>query len=136
VTLPSFAPVDTGFTRPFWDGVAAGEIRLPRCPACGTWVWYPLPGVGHCRDASLEWRAISPVGTVFTHTTVRRPFLPGADKTSMPFTTILVEFDDAPGVRLVGVLAEGVEPAVGMQVAADFYAAPDSRHSVRFQPVP
>jgi uncharacterized OB-fold protein len=131
--LPSFAPIEASFTRPFWEGVAAHEIRLPRCTACGTWVWYPLPGVGHCRAAPLEWRAVAPVGTVFTHTTVRRPFLPGADMTSVPFTTVLVELDDSPGVRLVGVLAEGVEPAVGMRVEADFDAVA-AGPAIRFKP--
>ena len=36
----------------------------------------------------------------FTFTTVRRPFLPDASQADVPFTTVLVELDGPPGVRL------------------------------------
>ena len=59
---PHSAPPDYDFTRPFWDGVAAGELRLPRCSACQAWQWYPLPGVEHCPGASLDWTPVGPHG--------------------------------------------------------------------------
>ena len=131
---PTFPPVDSAFTRPFWDGVAAGELRLPRCTACGAWQWYPLPGTAHCPGAAVEWTAVSPMGTVFTFTVVRRPFLPGTTRDDVPVVTILVELDDAPGIRLVSALRDGIEPRVGMRVTAGF---PDlgGRRSVLFEAV-
>ena len=117
---PASAPPDYDFTRPFWDGIAAGEIRLPQCSACQAWQWYPLPGVEHCAGASLDWTPVGPQGSVFTFTVVRRPFLPGATKADVPLTTVLVELDDAPGVRLVARLADGVDPRIGMRVTAVF----------------
>ena len=50
----------------------------------------------------------------FTFTTVRRPFLPDASQADVPFTTVLVELDGPPGVRLV----DGVDPTIGMRVIA------------------
>ena len=131
---PSFAPPDNELTLPFWEGVAAGELRLPRCAACGTWMWYPEPDVPHCVGAPVEWVALSPVGSIFTFTVVRRPFLPGATRADVPFTSIFVELDEAPGVRLVGLLREGVEPHVGMRVTAQFPER-DGRRTIEFEPL-
>jgi uncharacterized OB-fold protein len=117
---PLFAPPRHGFTQPFWDGVAAGELRLPRCSACQAWQWYPMPGVDHCAGARIEWTPVRPDGRIFTFTTVRRPFLPDASTADVPFTTVLVELDDAPGIRLVGRLVDDVEPTIGMRVTAEF----------------
>jgi cytochrome P450/uncharacterized OB-fold protein len=132
--IPHLAPLDDPTTRPFWDGVAAGELRLPQCERCGQWQWYPLPDVPHACGGQLVWRAVRPQGTVFTHTTVRRPFLPD-DTSSVPYTSCLVELDDAPGVRLVGRLADGAAVEVGQRVAADFITD-DGRPTVQFVPVP
>jgi hypothetical protein len=56
---------------------------------------------------------------------VRRPFLPDASKADVPFTTVLVELDGPPGVRLVGRLVDGVAPTIGMRVIAKFTNDPD-----------
>lgn len=133
MSTPASAPPDYDFTRPFWDGIAAGELRLPRCSACQAWQWYPLPGVEHCADGSLDWTPVGPHGSVFTFTVVRRPFLPDATKADVPLTTVLVELDDAAGVRLVGRLADGIDPSVGMRVTAVFDHDGDV-DDVRFTP--
>jgi uncharacterized OB-fold protein len=129
---PSFAPPDTELTRPFWQGVEAGELRLPRCAICRQWMWYPDSDATHC-GAPLEWVAVAPHGSIFTFTVVRRPFLPGATKADVPFTTILVELDEAPGVRLVGLLRDGIEPHIGMRVTAVFPDR-DGRRAIEFEP--
>ncbi len=133
MTAPAFAPPDHEFTRPFWEGVAAGELRLPRCSACSAWQWYPMPGVDHCPGAALEWTPVGPHGSVFTFTIIRRPFLPGATETDVPLTSVMVELDDAPGVRLVSRLVDGVEPSIGMRVTAEFTHA-GGVADVRFRP--
>jgi uncharacterized OB-fold protein len=120
IATPDFPPVDNALTRPFWDGVGAGEIRLPRCSACGAYQWYPLGVAEHGDGGFFEWSPVATTGTVFTHTTVRRPFLPGTSKADVPYHVILVELDGVPGVRLVGRLREGDEPAVGQRVTAEF----------------
>jgi uncharacterized OB-fold protein len=129
--VPHYAPVDSALTRPFWDGVGASEIRLPRCSACGIYRWYPLPVVEHGDGGYFEWTPVATTGTIFTHTTVRRPFLPGASKADVPYTVILVELDGVPGVRFVGRLREGEEPAIGTRVAAEFTSR-DGRPDLEF----
>ncbi len=34
-------PVPDADTKPYWDGIAHGELRLQRCEACGAAVFYP-----------------------------------------------------------------------------------------------
>ncbi len=45
VTMPTSKPVPepTPETQPFWDGCAAGELRLQRCTICGQAYFYPRP---------------------------------------------------------------------------------------------
>jgi uncharacterized protein len=134
VAVPSFAPPHTVYADPFWDGVAANELRLPRCTGCGAFQWYPLAGVDHCSGAILEWTTVGPVGTIFTFTVVRRPFLPGSSKSDVPNTSVLVELDEARGVRLVGRLTDGFEPEIGLRVAGEFFDN-DGRRDLQFTPL-
>jgi uncharacterized OB-fold protein len=133
VPVPHYAPLDNALTRPFWDGVGAGELRLPRCSACGRYQWYPLPVLEHGDGGYFEWVPVAPSGTVFTHTTVRRPFLPGASKDDVPYTVVFVELDGVPGVRFVGRLRDGDQPAIGQRVTAEFFER-DDRPDVQFVP--
>ena len=89
------APWDSPWIRPVWDGIVDDELRLPRCQRCGAWQWYPVPGTGHACGGELEWTSVEPAGTMFSFTTVRRPFLPGAMNDDIPITTVLIEITDA-----------------------------------------
>lgn len=87
-------------TAAFWAGCRAGELRFPRCPRCQRFRWYPAPMCPACRARGMEWVSIRGQGTIFTYTVVRRAFHPGTESW-LPFISILVEFPDAPGIRLV-----------------------------------
>lgn len=102
----------------FYDGLAAGELRLTADPDTGAWVWYPPEVVPGKPDAHLEWRPVSGEGQCYTFTTVYRCLLPGDHAAEVPFTVVLFESDDAPGCRVPGVLvdADGVEPSCGMRL--------------------
>ena len=67
----------------FYDGLAAGELRLTADPDTGEWVWYPPEVVPGKPDTRLEWRAVSPEGSAYTFTTVMRSLLPGDKRPSM-----------------------------------------------------
>ncbi|WP_157218163.1 Zn-ribbon domain-containing OB-fold protein [Flavisphingomonas formosensis] len=102
----------------FYDGLAAGELRITADAETGEWIWYPPEVVPGKPDAVLEWRAVSPEGRAYTYTTIVRSLLPGDHKAEVPFTCVLFEPDDAPGVRVPGILIEdeGVAPACGMRL--------------------
>ena len=56
-TTPKPRITPTG--RPFWDGLAAGEIRLQQCQACHEWVFYPRTICPHCSSRDLAWKTAS-----------------------------------------------------------------------------
>lgn len=88
----------------------------------------------HCRSADIEWSAVAGRGTIYSWTLVHYPFDP--DWTDdLPYLVALVEFEDAPGVRLVTniVGAESGGLAIGMAVDAVFAGA-DEDSVVRFRP--
>lgn len=87
-------------TRPFWEGAARGELRIPRCDACGTHTWYPRPECRACGAARFTWTRMSGRGRLFSWAVVRRAFIPQlADR--VPYVTGLVALDEDPRVRLV-----------------------------------
>jgi uncharacterized OB-fold protein len=116
--LPLYEPPsDVAMSQPFWDAIARGELRLPRCSVCGTWQWYPEADGTDCSGGELVWHTVSLTGTVYSHTRVHRSFLPGG-RDDVPYTVGLVDLDGVDGPRLVVPLL-GTVP-IGARVQARF----------------
>ncbi|WP_408016046.1 Zn-ribbon domain-containing OB-fold protein [Rhodococcus artemisiae] len=96
--------------------MSRGELVFPRCASCRRWHWYPGPGCPCGHDGDFEWRAVRGRGVIHSFTVVYRAFLPSGS--APPYTVALVEFEDAPGVRLVtNLVGEGADtPRIGDQV--------------------
>lgn len=90
-------PVPDADTRPYWAGIAAGELRLQRCAACGLAVFYPRAVCPDCLGTPLTWFTARGTGQVYSYTVVHRAFGEFADQA--PFTVALVELDE--GVRMM-----------------------------------
>ncbi|OON72753.1 hypothetical protein B1H18_28830 [Streptomyces tsukubensis] len=84
-------------TQPFWDGVAAGELRLQRCGECDRAVFYPRALCPHCFGDRLDWFTSPGKGTVYAYTVARRAFSPSAG--TPPYTVALIDLDE--GVRML-----------------------------------
>jgi uncharacterized OB-fold protein len=130
--VPAFPapPADSGVFQPFWEAVAQDRLALPRCLDCGRWIWYPVAGCPACGSARIEWTRLAGTGSLFTFTVVHRPFVPDLTLTE-PYVVGLVEFDEAPGVRLVADV--DVDPAlvrVGMRLRVRFETAAGRRRPV------
>ncbi len=110
--------IDEPLFQGFYDGLAAGELRITCDRETGEWQWYPPEVVPGRPDARLEWRAVAATGSAYSFTTVVRSLLPGDHKAEVPYTVILFEPDEAPGVRVAGILvdADGAEPRCGMRL--------------------
>ena len=90
--------------RPYWEGAARGDLLIPRCDACGSWVWYP----GRCRACAgeqLTWTPVSGRGRLFSWTVVRHAFLPQF-ASKVPFAPGLVALEEDPAVRIVTELVD------------------------------
>jgi uncharacterized OB-fold protein len=90
--------VDDELTGPYFAGAARGELVIPRCDACGDYVWYPQE-VCPRDGGTLTWRPVSGKASLFTWAVVHRAFLP-AFEARVPFVTALVALDEDPAVRL------------------------------------
>ena len=91
--------IDWEPTAEFWNGAAAGELRIPRCTSCGRLAWYPLGRCVSCAGESFAWEAVSGRGTLFTWVVLQHAFLP-AYKGSLPFVSALVTLEEDERVRL------------------------------------
>jgi len=118
--------VEWPVARPFWEGAAAGELRIPRCTACGRFVWYPAATCPGCGGGEHAWTRVSGRGRLFTWVTVHRAFLPGFDG-RVPYVTALVELEEDPRVRLACFLRDvpASGPHIGMPVEVVFERVTD-----------
>ena len=115
-------PVPDAVTRPFWEGVAEGVLRLQRCAACGRHVFYPRAVCPFCMSTGLAWVEAGGSGRVHSFTVVHRA--PAEYRDEAPYVVALVELDE--GVRMMTRLVD-VEPAavsVGMPVEVAIQGEP------------
>jgi uncharacterized OB-fold protein len=99
-------PVPDADTQPYWDAVAESRLVVQRCAECGHWIWQPRPLCPRCHADAPAWTEVSGAGTVASWTVVHPPVL-AVWQDAVPFVILLVELDDAPGVRMVGRLVDG-----------------------------
>ena len=86
--------------RPFFEALAQGQIAFPRCKVCQRFHWYPLLACPHCGQRSIYWSPIAGNGRLYSWTTIHHAFSADPPPT-LPYVVGLVEFADAPGVRLI-----------------------------------
>ena len=76
-------PVPTPETQPFWDGTAAGELRVQQCLACDRHYFYPRPFCPNCGASEVEWVTVSGRATLYSYVISHRP-APGFDGPRTP----------------------------------------------------
>jgi uncharacterized OB-fold protein len=94
-------PVISRDTAFFWDGTAAGELRIQRCGKCGVLRHPPGPGCPRCGAMRPEYVLAAGTGTVYSFVVHHHPPIPGY---RLPAVIGLVEL--AEGVRVVGPLLD------------------------------
>ena len=119
---------------PFWEGCRAGELRIPRCEACGKLVWYPQLTCPRCHGEAIAWTRVSGRARLFTWVRVSRAFLPGFES-RVPYVTALVELEEDPAVRMATMLdASGVEKlSIGLALEVFFERVDDRVALPRFR---
>ena len=127
-------PVPTPATRPFWNALAEGKLRLQQCGACATLFHYPRTCCPECLSPDLSWREVSGGGTLYTYTITRRPTHPlFADE--VPQRLAVVELDEGPRLTTTLVNVRDADIRIGMRLAPVFEPQPDGRTTLlRYQP--
>jgi uncharacterized OB-fold protein/acyl dehydratase len=115
----------------WWDGIAAGELRIQRCKQCKTLRHPPRPMCGECQSIEWDWAVSKGAGRVYSYVVMHHPPIPGYD---FPLAVALIDLDE--GTRLVANVV-GVKPAevkVGMRVQARIEAADEEMQLPFFYP--
>ena len=105
-------------TREFWEHCAKHELRFQCCRDCGAYRFPPLSGCRHCGSTQTQWIRVSGRSQVFSYTTVAHPALPQL-KDHVPYSVVVVEFDDAPGVRMVSNVLDAAPEEVHVGMALE-----------------
>jgi hypothetical protein len=117
--LPELAAIRPDVhTEEFWAGCARRELRFQRCTSCGRLRHPPRPGCPHCGAPNADWQAVAGRGRIFSYTVVHHPAFPSLAE-RVPYNVVTVEFDDAPGVRLVSNVLEVGRDALRIDMAVD-----------------
>jgi uncharacterized OB-fold protein len=95
----------------FWEGTAAGELRMQACGSCGRFRFPPRVMCPHCQLTQRVWQAVSGRGTIWSFVVPHPPLLP-AYTPFAPFPVIVVTLDEDPTLRLVGNLVTGPDGAI------------------------
>jgi uncharacterized OB-fold protein len=119
VTRPM--PVPNEWTKPFWDSAKRGVLSLQRCRACRRFQHPPYPTCVNCMAIDLAFEPVSGRGTIYTYTIMYHT----GDKRfagAVPYASIIVELDDAPGALLAANLLDApyTEAKVGRRVDVVF----------------
>ncbi len=109
---PAIRPVVSQDTAFFWDGLAAGELRIQRCAGCGALRHPPGPMCPQCRapqsgEPGRGYVVAAGTGEVFSYVVHHYPPVPGR---RAPFVVALVELDER--VRVLGELVGAAPDAV------------------------
>lgn len=102
-TSEAFVPQATPETQFFWDGTAAGELRVPLCRACERTFFYPRSSCPRCGSENVTWVRGSGRATLYSYVISARP-APGFEP---PTVIAVVELEEGPRMMTNVV---GVEP--------------------------
>jgi uncharacterized OB-fold protein len=97
-------PLITRDTAFWWEGVAAQELRIQRCTACGQLRHPPDPGCWRCGSLDWDWITSGGRGVVHSYVVYHTPQLPAFE---YPNVVVLVQLDE--GVRIISNLV-GSDP--------------------------
>lgn len=76
IDMTGARPLITEVSRPWWDGLARGELTVQQCSACNHWIFYPRPFCPACGTRKLTWRPVDPAATLYTWSVARVALAP------------------------------------------------------------
>jgi uncharacterized OB-fold protein len=119
VTRP--IPVPNELSKPFWDAARQHVLAMQRCQSCGHFQHPPYPTCVNCMGIDLKFEPVEGKGAIYAYTIMYHV----GDKrfaSAVPYASIIVELDQAPGTLMAGNLlnAPYTEAKVGRRVEVTF----------------
>jgi len=98
-------------TAGFWEGCAAGELRVQTCASCGLRRMPPRPMCSRCRSIDVRWEPTSGRGRIWSFIVPHPPLLPAFAEYA-PYNAIIVELEEDPLIRFAGNLVASADGAI------------------------
>ena len=116
--IPASMLVQDSDSRPYWEGLTQGELRIQHCDTCSKAVFYPRSICPHCHSDQLSWIVASGKGTIYSYTVAHQGFGPFAE--DVPFVIAIIELEE--GTRMMSriVDARRQDIVVGAAVRVTF----------------
>ena len=133
-TVSKPVPLPDERSAPFFDGARDRRLMLQHCTSCGTWSFPLRERCATCMKPTLEWRAASGRGTLYTFTIFHQAMHPGF-AAHVPYNVAQVDLDE--GVRMTAnvVGVDNADLRIGMPLEAVFESPGDGVFIPKFQPV-
>lgn len=115
-----FVPRATPETQPYWDGTAAGELRIQQCVPEQHTYFYPRTSCPVCGTEEVKWVTASGRAQLHTYVISHRP-APGF---TPPYVIAVVELEEGPRMmtNLVGIEPDPALLELDMDLVVDFEA--------------
>ena len=119
VTRP--IPVPNEWTKPFWEAAKKQSLEMQRCQSCRKFQHPPYATCVNCMSIDLKFEPVEGKGSIYAYTIMYHT----GDKrfaSAVPYASIIVELDAAPGALMAGNLLEApyTEAKVGRRVEVVF----------------
>lgn len=119
VTRP--IPVPDQWTTPFWESARQHVLSMQRCQSCKRFQHPPYPTCVNCMSIDLKFEPVGGQGAIYAYTIMYHT----GDKrfaAAVPYASIIVELDEAPGALMAGNLLDVpyTEAKVGRRVEVTF----------------
>jgi uncharacterized OB-fold protein len=113
-------PVASIESKPYWEGVRAHRLLIPRCDDCGA-RWFP-PSLlcPQCSSARTSWTEASGRGRIFSYVVFHRVYHRGFAN-EVPYVVALVELDEGPRLlsNIIGASPDAIRCEMPVRVVFD-----------------
>ncbi|MDR3507083.1 MAG: OB-fold domain-containing protein [Caulobacteraceae bacterium] len=109
IPLPT---TDDPTDAPFWDAAMRSQLVVQACARCKTARHPPRAMCPYCQSMDVDWARASGRGRIWSFAVPRPPLLP-AFASLTPYVTAVVELEDFPGIRMVGLMLDRVSGEIG-----------------------
>jgi uncharacterized OB-fold protein len=120
--MPRPTPVADEASQPFFEAAQEGKLLLRFCNACNRYMTYSAETCDNCLNQSLEWKAASGKGTIYSFVVMHQVLHPGFAG-EVPYNVIVVETAEGPRLQSNLLGTPDNEIAVGMPVEVTFEPA-------------
>jgi uncharacterized protein len=88
-------------SAPYWEYLAAHELRAQRCLQCAEYRWPARELCSKCCSLEYEWALLSGRGALLSWTVVHHLTAPGF-KDEVPYNVGIVQLEESPELVVVG----------------------------------